>query len=367
MFGDSRSDGDLRRWNWVVNTTSSDVGTRSDASSVSVNAQGISPEVGARAKRRPGAAMLVSRYGLVVSWGVVVLIFSLLQPATFATAADFQTIFSSQAVMLVLALALLPSLAAGEYDLSVAGTLGVSLVLVGYLNVVHGWPIGWAIVVALVAGTTVGLVNVFFIVVIGIDSLVVTLGSGTLLAGVALGINSLSLGGVSPGLVSAMRFDVFGLQAAFYYGVVLTLLLWYVFRFTPLGRYLYFVGSGRNVARLTGIRVDQIRIGTLVFGGLVAAFGGIMLAGTNGSVDPTVGPTLLLPAFASAFLGATTITPGRFNAWGTFVAVYFLVTGLTGLELLGLSGWIEQVFYGGSLIVAVAFSKLAGIRAQHGA
>lgn len=324
------------------------------------------PSAGTRAGRRSGVATLLSRYGLVVSWGLVVLVFSLLQPSTFATATNFQTIFSSQAVMLVLTLALLPSLAAGEYDLSVAGTLGVSLVLVGELNVVHGWPIGWTIVVALGAGAFVGLVNVFFIVVIGIDSLVVTLGSGTLLAGVALGINSQSLGGVSAGLVSAMRFDIFGLQAAFYYGVILTIILWYIFRFTPLGRYLYFVGSGRNVARLTGIGVDRIRIGTLIFGALVAAFGGVMLAGTNGSVDPTVGPTLLLPAFASAFLGATTITPGRFNAWGAFVAVYFLVTGLTGLELLGLSGWIEQVFYGGSLVVAVAFSKLAGMRAGHG-
>jgi len=348
-----------------VSTTSREPATGTDTSSPEMNVQGVSPGR-MHAKRRTGVAMLVSRYALVVSWGLIVLIFSLLQPSTFATAANFDTIFSSQAVMLVLALGFLPSLAAGEYDLSLAGTLGVSLVLVGYLNVVHGWPIGWTIVVALAAGITVSLVNVFFIIVIGIDSLVVTLGTGTVLAGVARGINSLSLGGISAGLVSAMRYDIFGLQACFYYGVVLTALLWYVFRFTPLGRYIYFIGSGRNVARLTGIRVDRIRIGTLVFGALAASFGGIMLAGTNGSVDPTVGPTLLLPAFAGAFLGATTITPGRFNAWGTFVAVYFLVTGLTGLELLGLSGWIEQVFYGGSLVVAVAFSKLAGMRAEHG-
>jgi ribose transport system permease protein len=306
--------------------------------------------------------MVASRFGLLISWGLVVLIFSILRPETFATTANFQTIFSSQAIMLVLALGLLPSLAAGEYDLSVAATLGLSLVLVGYLNVLHGWPIGWTILVALGAGLVVGLGNVFFIVVIGIDSLVVTLGSGTLLAGAALGINNLSLGGVSGSLVTAMRHEVFGLQGAFYYALGLTILLWYVFAYTPLGRYLFFVGAGRNVARLTGIRVDLIRAGSLLFASLVASLAGIMLAGLLGSVDPTVGPTFLLPAFASAFLGATSITPGRFNAWGTFIAVYFLVTGITGLELMGLSGWIEQVFYGGSLVVAVAFSKLAGMR-----
>jgi ribose transport system permease protein len=286
----------------------------------------------------------------------------MLQPDTFPTVANFQTIFSSQAVLLVLTLGLLPSLAAGEYDLSVAGMLGLSLVLVGYLNVIHGWPIGWSITMALAAGVLVGVVNLVFIIFLGINSLVVTLGTGTVLAGVALGINNLSYGGIPGGLVSSMRASLFGLQAAFYYALALTIALWYMFRFTPLGRYLYFVGAGRAVARLTGIRVNLIRGGSLVFASVIAAFAGVMLAGTDGGVDPTVGPTFLLPAFAGAFLGATTITPGRFNAWGTFIAVYFLVTGITGLELAGLSGWIEQVFYGGSLVVAVAISRLGSIR-----
>jgi ribose transport system permease protein len=312
--------------------------------------------------RLSGVGMLASRFGLLICWGLLILFFSVRLPDTFPTTANFQTIFSSQAVLLVLALGLLPALAAGEYDLSVAGMLGLSLVLVGYLNVQHGWPIGWAILAALGAGLVVGLSNVFFIVVIGIDSLVVTLGTGTVLAGLALGINNLSFGGISEHLVNAMRRETFGLQAAFYYALGLTILLWYVFAFTPLGRYLFFVGAGRNVARLTGIRVDLIRSSSLVFASLIASFAGIVLAGSLGSVDPTVGPTFLLPAFASAFLGATTITPGRFNAWGTFIAVYFLVTGITGLELMGFSGWIEQVFYGGSLVIAVAFSKLLGMR-----
>jgi ribose transport system permease protein len=70
----------------------------------------------------------------------------------------------------------------------------------------------------------------------------------------------------------------------------------------------------------------------------------------------------LLPAFAAAFLGSTAITPGRFNAIGTFCAVYFLQTGVAGLELIGLSGWVFQAFYGGSLIVAVAMPRLIGAR-----
>jgi ribose transport system permease protein len=119
------------------------------------------------------------------------------------------------------------------------------------------------------------------------------------------------------------------------------------------------------VGRLTGLRVDKLRIGSLMVSGFLAALAGVVLAGTLGGSDPNAGPSYLLPAFAAAFLGATAITPGRFNPWGSFVAVYFLVTGITGLQLLGAIGWVEQFFYGASLIVAVTFSKLVG-RARAG-
>lgn len=261
--------------------------------------------------------------------------------------------------MLTLTLALIPSLAAGEFDMSAGGVLGLSLVLVGYLNVLKGWPIGLTIMVALGSGLLVGLINTLLIVILDMDSIVVTLGMGTLLAGLAMGINSLPIGGISKTLVNAVRHEVFGLQMSFFYTLALTVLLWYVFSYTPLGRYIYFVGGGRNVAQLAGIRVKLIRSLCLVFAGFVAAADGVMLAGQLGSSDPTIGPTLILPAFASAFLGTTAVVQGRFNPWGSFIAVYFIATGVTGLQLLGLSGWIEQVFYGAALIVGVMLSRLS--------
>jgi ribose transport system permease protein len=68
---------------------------------------------------------------------------------------------------------------------------------------------------------------------------------------------------------------------------------------------------------------------------------------------------LLLPAFAAAFLGATTIYPGRFNPLGALAAVFFLVTGITGFQLLGAQSFVQELFYGGALVVAVALSQLA--------
>ena len=322
-----------------------------------------------RGRRRLGSAMnrrllaeIGHRYGLVIVWVGVIAAFSIAQPSTFPTSANFQTIFGSQAVLLILTVGLLFPLMAGEFDISIGGVLSVSLVLVGFLNVQHQWPVGLAIVVALCAGLVIGLVNAFFVVVIGLESFVVTLGMGTLLTGTGMGINNLSIAGISGSLVNASRYQFLGLQLVFYYGLALTVVCWYVFSFTPLGRYLYFVGAGREVARLSGVRVDRIRAGAFVVSSVVAAFGGVVLAGVLGASDPNTGASYVLPAFAAAFLGATAISPGRFNPWGAFIAVYFLVTGITGLQLVGLSGWIEQVFYGGALVLAVTFSRLSGRR-----
>jgi ribose transport system permease protein len=303
---------------------------------------------------------LAYRYAIVIAWVAVIVIFGGLRPDTFLTASNFQTIFGTQAVLLILTLGLLFPLAAGEFDLSIGGTIGFGAMLTVVLNVNHGVAIGWAIVAAVAFGLLVGLVNAFFVVRVGVHSFVVTLGTGTVLIGVTYAISdSQTVGGVAQGLVDAVRTrPLLGLPLVFYYALGLTIVVWYVLSHTPVGRYLLFVGLGRDIARLGGIRVDVFRTAALVASAVVAAVAGVMLAGSLGAADPNAGAAYLLPAFAGAFLGSTAVQPDRFNPWGAFVAVYFLVTGITGLQLLGYAGWVEQVFYGTSLVLAVTFSQL---------
>jgi len=90
----------------------------------------------------------------------------------------------------------------------------------------------------------------------------------------------------------------------------------------------------------------------------VAAIAGIAYAGTNGTVDPTAGSALILPAYAAVFLGATAIKPGRINALGALIAVYFLATGTAGLELLGAQTYYQQIFYGAALVASVTIPKV---------
>jgi ribose transport system permease protein len=121
-----------------------------------------------------------------------------------------------------------------------------------------------------------------------------------------------------------------------------------------VGRRMAFVGSGREVARLAGINVNRIRFGAYVVGGLICGFAGVLITASLGGWDPNTSANYLLPAFAAVFLGTAVIQPGRFNPIGALIAVYFLQTGIVGLELKGLTGWVEDVFYGGALVLAVA-------------
>jgi ribose transport system permease protein len=315
-----------------------------------------------RRLRRPSMAFgdFVERYALVGAWLIVIAIFGVLEPSTFLSSANFTSICGSQAVLVILTLALLIPLTAGDYDLSVASTLSLSAMIIATLNAERGWPILLAIAAALAAGAGVGLINGLIMTTLAIDSLIVTLGVGTILQGVVLWISgSQAISGISTHLVDAViATRLFGIPLEFYYGLACCVVMGYVFHRTPMGRRLLFVGRGRAVARLSGIHVNRVRVGAMVASGAMAALGGVLFAGTAGSADPSSAQTLLLPAFAASFLGATAIRPGRFNPWGSFIAVYFLVTGITGLQLLGVEAFVQQLFYGGALVTAVALRQL---------
>jgi ribose transport system permease protein len=308
--------------------------------------------------RLNGISAFIGRFGVLLAWGALIAIFGGLLGSTFLAVTTFQTIFGTQAVLLILSLGLMVVLMVGEFDLSIVGSMSMSVMIVGVLNVLHGWPIWLAVAAALVSGVVIGTINALLVIRLGIDSIVVTLGAGTLWSGIGYGLFATTIPGVSTPLSTAVNTRVFGLPLGFYYALALTVGLWYVVAYTPLGRYLHFVGANRTVSRLSGIRVDLIRGGSLVFSSTLAAFAGVVLVGQLGASTPSASSTYLLPAFAAVFLGATTIQVGKFNAWGTFVAVYFLITGITGLELYGYSGWVVDVFYGGSLVAAVALSRV---------
>lgn len=300
------------------------------------------------------------RVALLLVWAIIIAAFGLVMPTSFLTWGNFSIMFASYAPAALLAMAIIVPLTAGDYDLAVGATLTLSASTIGVLNVWQHVPIGLVLLIVLGMGVVVGLVHALFIVYFRVPSLVVTLGSTSLMSGIVQWMtNSSTIGGIDNALIMAVVGNrLFGIPYAFYYALAAALVMWYIFDYTPLGRRLLFVGRGREVARLNGIAVDRVRVGALVLSAVMASAAGILYAGVLGSADPYSGLNFLLPAFAAAFLGATTIQPGRFNPWGAVVAVYFLATGITGLSMLGIPLWVTNVFNGGALILAVTISQI---------
>jgi ribose transport system permease protein len=210
----------------------------------------------------------------------------------------------------------------------------------------------------------VGVVNGILVVVARVNTIVVTLGMSTLLQGIAMWMSSdNTVSGLPPSFAKIANTDIGPLPVSFYYGVVLVLGFAYVLAFTPLGRHMRFVGASREVSRLSGVRVNRIRFGSFVAAGALCGIGAVITVAGLGSFDPTVSNSYLLPTFAAVFLGTAIIEPGRFNPLGTFAGIYFLATGILGLQLLGLQVWVTPVFYGGVLVIAVTISTLLRRRA----
>jgi ribose transport system permease protein len=312
------------------------------------------PALGGRLRAAGG------RYGVLMFLVAMVLVFSLAMPDLFPTAGNFRAMIESQAVLLLLALAATVPLRAGDFDLSIAALMTTTAAL-GTEMLERGWPIVAIVLAALSVGVVVGLVNGFFVVKVGVDSFVTTLGTLTALTGATFAISG---GQVSAGLEGAVldvaRTPVLGLPLMVWYGWLLVVFFWYLYERTPFGRYLLFVGGGRDVARLAGLPVDRIRMGAYVFSGSIAGLTGVVLLGDLGAFDPSVGFGYLLQPFAAAFLGATVLYVGRFNAVGTLIGLYLLTVGITGLTLMGAQSWVSDVFNGLALIAAVTLARLAG-------
>lgn len=309
----------------------------------------------------------LAKYALIGVWGLMALYFYILVPDTFGTSGSFSSIFGSQQVLVFLAMSALVTLAVGEFDLSVASMMGITATTIPVLAGGHDMNIVLACVIGVGAAVLAGAVNAFFVVVMDVSSFVVTLGTGTLLIGLAQMISGTNIVSVnSPGLARLAVGEVLGMPVSFYYGLGLAALIAYVIAWTPMGRSMVFVGANREVARLAGIRVQRIRFGAYVTAGLLAGLAGFILVATVGGFDPASSQTFLLPALAAVFLGTAVVQPGAFNPIGTMVAIYFLATGIFGLQLLGFSGWIQNAFYGGGLVVAVTLAKVVRDRSRKG-
>jgi ribose transport system permease protein len=301
---------------------------------------------------------IIRKYGVLIAMAALFVIFSISMPDLFLTFGNLRTIIMSQATLLMLAVAITVPLRAGEFDLSIGSIMSVAMLGACLLSM-SGYPFWMAVAVGVAFGATWGAINALMVVGFGINGLIATLGSATVLSGIGYGMtDSTVLGPVVGGLLTFSRYNVLGLPLAVYHGWATALAIWILFELTPLGRYWLFAGGNSEAARLSGVKVTRVKVLAFVCSGAICGFAGVVLAGINGAGDPTIADQYLLPPFAAAFLGTAVIQEGRFNVVGTVIGIYLISIGNMGLALSGAPLWASQVFAGGVLLAAVGVSRL---------
>ena len=304
---------------------------------------------------------LIPVYGLVILTVGLIVIFSILLPDTFPTVLNVRSIVSDKAIIALLSLAAMIPMASGRIDLTVGYGIVLWHILAISLQTAYGLPWPVAVLIVLALGVLTGFINGLLVEVAKIDSFIATLGTGTVLYALALWhTGGRQVVGVLPeGFYALNGTMLLGLPITGFYVLLIAICMWVVLEYLPIGRYLYAIGANPKAAALNGIPVRKFVIGAFVTSGLLAALTGVLLASKLRIGQASVGLEYLLPALVGAFLGSTTIKPGRVNVWGTLIGVIILAVGISGIQQFGGSFFVEPLFNGVTLLIAIGIAGYA--------
>jgi ribose transport system permease protein len=249
----------------------------------------------------------------------------------------------------------------GELDLSIGFAASLHGVLVTGLIVGNGLPIPVAILIVLALGALIGLVNGLIVTKIKVNSVIATLGVGTILTGLSFAYSAgvpIVSGVPEAFLQISLGRWLFGIPNNIIIMALVLGALWILVERTALGQEIQAVGGNPAAARLAGINVDRIKTLGFVVSGMCAALTGILLASRLGSGTTSAADSYLLTAFAAVFLGSATLRDGEFHVLGTMVGALIIAFGFNGLNIFGAPTYSQYVLQGAILIIAVGLSSL---------
>jgi ribose transport system permease protein len=295
---------------------------------------------------------------------ILLALFFTLLPATsetFPTTANLRVVAITESVLVIVAMAALIPLIFNEYDFSVGAVCGLSAILTSSI-VSGGQPLLVAVLAGVACGLGIGLVNGLLVTIVRVDSVVVTLGMTTIVAGLVSWKTSGQsvVSGIPDSLTAVSNTWLLGIPGAAFIAIGMSAFVYYLLAHTPYGRYLHAMGANRAAARLLGVRTTSLALTGFLLAGTLAGAAGVLQVGVSGAGNPQVGPNFTLPAIAAAFLSVAAIKPGRFNVWGTLTAIVFLAILNTGLNLAGANPYVNDFANGGALIVGVSLAAVLG-------
>ncbi|MGI9625095.1 MAG: ABC transporter permease [Acidimicrobiales bacterium] len=307
---------------------------------------------------------LISRYGVLLALVGCIIFFST-QEESFRTYDNFQTTLEGAAPLMMMALGLTVVLVMGDFDLSVSGMVAVASAIVIATVVRTDIPWGMAVLIALLAALIVGSINGYLVSYVGTPSFITTLATGVMLAGVELAVTGPGTTFISGGTEIPRSYRDLGIGEPFleiktpvWIALAMAVTLWLLLAKTEVGRFMYAIGGNPEAARLSGIRVKFLRASGFVVVAICASWAGIVSSARTGSHVRGVGGSLLLSAFAAAFLGATMSKRLQFNVWGTVIGALFLQVVESGLTFMGYDQDVKNIVKGAILIAAMLLGRL---------
>jgi ribose transport system permease protein len=301
------------------------------------------------------------RYGTLVAFAAVVLVFSVARPDTFATWGNWQSIFNLGSVVMVMAGVLTVPMIMGDFDLSI----GYHVQLLGAFAVVStatwGLASEFGILFTIMLGAVVGAAVGAIVAYSHVSAFVITLGAGTIMLGSELKLTDNGktiFTGIPDGYNNIANWSFLSLSFPVWLTFGLLITLWFLTEHTVLGRYMAAIGGNMEAARLGGINVELVRMIGFSIVGMGAALAGIIVTSQAQQYFANSAVGYLLPAYAGVFLGAATLRAGQFHVFGTFIGVMFMQTIQTGLIIMNYQAYIANIIQGLVLISAVLLSRV---------
>jgi ribose transport system permease protein len=306
------------------------------------------------ARRRLNAGVVRARdNGIIGVAAILFLALSLAAPA-FLTVGNLQNLLDQWAPLGIMAAAMTLVLIAGGFDLSAGAVFAFSGVIAAQATNALGVVPG--ILLALAAGTIIGLANGLLVTVGRINPFVATLASGIILSGVTLAMTGgLIVSVTDPGFSFLGQGKVVGVRVAIFILILVLVAMGLLLHRTVFGRHVFAVGGNPEAARLSGIRVGLVQTMTYVLLGSAAALAGTIAASRVASAEANAGGiSLLFTVFAIVVVGGTSLKGGDGAIWRTLVGLIVLALIGNSFVLLNLSAVYQQISEGAIIMAAVA-------------
>ncbi len=309
-------------------------------------------------KKRAGMSPIVKQLLTTIAAFVVICIaFTILNP-NFISISNILNVCNQVAPVAIISIGQTYVLITGGIDLSIGSNIAIGGVLCCQA-IVAGMPVIVGILIGLLAGTVVGIINGVLVVYGKLPPFIATLGTMMAIRGLALTItNGIPVTGLSKSFSFIGTDSWLGIPISVYIMAVCAVVFGIILAKTKSGRYTYAVGSNYDATRLSGINVNAAIIRVYAISGFLSALAGIIMAAKISSAPPSAGDSYELNAVASSVIGGASTMGGEGFIAGTIVGAFVFMTLSNGLNLAGISSFLQKVVIGIVIIAAVLWDKL---------